>query len=81
MYISHINLWSGIYLYISLTAGIYIYRCIPDHKVFDAKAALYITWTNSLLIMGVNYEVSAYFEGLLMPICRDKKKIKDHRRS
>ena len=30
---------------------------IPDHKVFNAKTALYIACTNSLLIMGFNYEV------------------------
>ena len=42
VYISHINLWSGIYLDISL-----------DHKLFDAKAALYIAYTNSLSIMGL----------------------------
>ena len=53
---------------------------MPDHKVFDAKTALYIAYTNSLSIMGFNYEILAYFEGLLMPICSDNKKIKDHRR-
>ena len=30
--------------------------------------------------MGFNYQVLAYFEGLLMPMCSDKKKIKDCRR-
>ena len=50
---------------------------IPDHKVFDANTALYIAYTNSLLIMGFNYEVLAY---LLIPSCSDKK-IKDRRKA
>ena len=61
-----------------------IYRYIPDHKIFYAKAALYIACTNSLSIMGFNYEVLAYFGGLLMLICSDKrniiKTIGDHRK-
>ena len=40
-----------------------ISRYIPDHEVFDAKTALYIAYTNSLSIMGFNFEVLAYFEG------------------
>ena len=50
---------------------------IPDHKVFDANTAFYIAYTNSLLIMGFNYEVLAY---LLIPSCSDKK-IKDRRKA
>ena len=38
-------------------------RDISDHKLFDAKAALYIVHTNSPLIVGLNYEVLASFEG------------------
>ena len=57
-----------------------ISRYIPDHKDFDAKTAIYIACTNSLSIVGFNYEALAYFEGLLTPICSDKKKIKDNRR-
>ena len=40
----------------------------------DAKTALYIACTNSLSIMGFNYNILAYFEGLLMPICSDKNR-------
>ena len=61
-----------------------VYRYIPDHKVFDAKTALYIACTNSLSMMGFNYEVLAYFEGLLMPICSNKRRLKttgDHRKA
>ena len=32
-------------------------RYVPDHKIFDANAALYIASTKSILIMGFNYEV------------------------
>ena len=49
----------------------------PDHKLFDAKAALYIARTISPSIMGLNYEVLASFEGLLKPITTDKRKIQD----
>ena len=48
MYISYINLWSGIY-------HRDISRYIPDHKLFDAKAAIYIACTNSPSIVGFNY--------------------------
>ena len=34
----------------------------PDHKIFDAKVALYITSTNSLSTMGFNYEALAYIK-------------------
>ena len=50
-----------------------ICRYIPDHKVFNAKAALYIAHTNSPLIMGLYYEILASFEDLLKPITSDKK--------
>ena len=77
MYISHIYLFPGIYHDISLGTGIRISRYIPDHKLFDAKATLYIAHTSSLLMMGLNYEVLASFEGLLKPITSDKRKIQD----
>ena len=54
-----------------------IYRYIPDHKLFHAKAALYIACTKSPSIMGLHYEILASFEGLLKPITSDKRKIQD----
>ena len=53
---------------------------IPDHKLFDAKAALYIARTNSPSIMDLNYEVLASFEGLLKPITSDKRRFKTYGR-
>ena len=75
MYISRINLWSDISVYIPDHRDISVYT--PDHKVFDSKAALYIAHTNSPSIMGLNYEVLASFEGLLKPITSNKWKIQD----
>ena len=61
-----------------------MYRYVPDHKIFDAKTALYIACTNSLVsIMGFNHDVLAYFEGLciFVVIKRKLKTIEDHRKA
>ena len=77
VYISHINLWSGIYHDISLNHRD-ISRYIPDHKLFDAKAALYIACTNSVLIMGLIIKFKLVMRAsLLKPIMGDKKTIKE----
>ena len=63
--------------YASFPKSGHIYRYIPDHKLFHAKAALYIACTNSPSIMGLHYEILASFKGLLKPITSDKRKIQD----
>ena len=77
-YIICINLWLGIIM-MSLNISWYIpnhrdtSRYILDHQIFDGKAAIYIASTNSLSIVGFNYEVLLLFEGLLKPITSDKR--------
>ena len=69
--------------YIHTDISVYSYLIKTFHKflkLFDGQVKLLcITTTNSILIMGFNFEVEVYFEGgLLNPINRDKNLVTEH---
>ena len=80
MYISHINLWSGIYPDISLTTGIYPdislttkplmlrqFKVLVFLDTAGETTALYIATTNSISIMGFSFGVLSLFKGSTEP--------------